>query len=83
MNMQMSVLMISSPHNFHVYINIYTYSIYYLYNFEKFLFFSQTCKNMSPYENKLEQTLFCILFRVDIRQVLLSHSLNMEVSSYL
>ena len=39
---------------------------------------------MSPYQNISEQTLFCIvLFRVNIRQVLLSHSWNMGFSSFL
>ena len=61
------------------------FHVFCVYNFENFNFlFAQTCKSMSPYQNISEQTLFCIvLFRVNIRQVLLSHSWNMGFSSFL
>ena len=51
--------------------------------FEYFIRFFSPPSNMQKFQNISEQTLFCILFSVDIRQVSLFHSWNMGYSSCL
>ena len=75
--MQMGELMISSPQNlpFILYIKV-----------GKLLCFAQTCKRtvlISTYRPTIRANIILHLFKLDIRQVLLSHSWNKGFSSFL
>ena len=72
MNMQMSELMMSSPHFFPIYLE-YNILIYFIF------FGAHTYKIMSPCENIYQSKHFAF-FRVDIGQVLIAHGWNREFS---